>query len=356
MRYQLWYVRCDDPSSRGRLRISPSNDVTKLASGIAPMTQLFAEDMWLVDGFLKVYLQKDGPEYFVPAKHVQWSEDGCMQSWKPLSDDMWFSRAWYLQPADFNIKVSHGGDLDQLTPSEEAEYRAVLGKDLDAYKEYTYCSLEVGWPIWRKCHITIGYLISMHRDDMDYVWRALNTILETWLGLTANPAMLRSPDRVDELLVLRPFMRQDPSEVGYDVYELKPIHRMSANMVTRELDAGRLKLHGADALHYASTDAHDMEVRRLHQRDVSRHRTALLRAEQLPDFQLGDNIEMALAGRGLGGEGKSLLLADLLFYLEDRLRHMSRSFRRNENGKLLLPKVTCPKSWHCSRQDDWFRG
>ena len=131
---------------------------------------------------------------------------------------------------------------------------------------------------------------------------------------------------------------------------------MSANMVTRELDAGRLKLHGADALHYASTDAHDMEVRRLHQRDVSRHRTALLRAEQLPDFQLGDNIEMALAGRGLGGEGKSLLLADLLFYLEDRLRHMSRSFRRNENGKLLLPKVTCPKSWHCSRQDDWFEG
>ena len=98
MRYQLWYVRCDDPSSHGRLRVSPSDDVTKLASGIAPMTQLFAADMWLVDGFLKVHLQKDGPEYFVPAKHVQWSEDGCMQSWKPLSDDMWFSRAWYLQP------------------------------------------------------------------------------------------------------------------------------------------------------------------------------------------------------------------------------------------------------------------
>ena len=91
MRYQLWYVRCDDPSSHGRLRVSPSDDVTKLVSGIGPMTQLFSEDMWLVDGFLKVHLQKDGPEYFVPGKHVKWSANGYMQSWKPLSDDMWFS-------------------------------------------------------------------------------------------------------------------------------------------------------------------------------------------------------------------------------------------------------------------------
>ena len=61
MQYQLWYVRCDDPSSRGRLRIAPTDDVTKLGPGIAPKTQLFAADMWLVDGFLKVHLQKDGP-------------------------------------------------------------------------------------------------------------------------------------------------------------------------------------------------------------------------------------------------------------------------------------------------------
>ena len=53
-------------------------------------------------------------------------------------------RPWYLQPEGSRIKVSHSGQIDTLSPTDQAEYHELVGKEVDEFKEYTYCSLEVG--------------------------------------------------------------------------------------------------------------------------------------------------------------------------------------------------------------------
>ena len=62
-------------------------------------------------------------------------------------------------------------------------------------------------------------------------------------------------------------------------------------------------------------------------------------------------LDMFRCDAGLGGT--SLVLEDLLEYLADVVRHFAPASCRNSKGKLVLPYLTHPSMWHCTKQGDW---
>ena len=65
--------------------------------------------------------------------------------------------------------------------------------------------------------------------------------------------------------------------------------------------------------------------------------------------EAGD-ITMMIPDSGLG---ESLEIQDLLYYLQDRIKHWPVAYYQDLNRELIHPRVTDAANWHCSIIGDW---
>lgn len=350
-----FYLRSDNPRLGGKLRVAPSNDPACLVGQIRPHTPLIVASWWPEGCFLKVRLVESGPPYFVNIAHVAWTTGACgpYQSWVPLDNNAWVSTSWPLYPCDFWIKLTHGIRIDEMVDAEQTAINSVLQnskrKKLIKQQEtrYTYCALELGSPLLCPVHASIGYLLDMGPIDVDALRKDLTDIVETWrltLPLDRPKAILEPR--------LRRFRLKRDEDFGFDCETNQTIVEWTTGEVDRALVRGSLELIRAKHEILVDADKYAAETHRLHQRDIGRVSFAAERARQMPN-SIAERIALDCADSALGGDGKSLALADLLHYLHDCIQHKSVTYTHDEKGKLVPPVLLSPNSWHVTRHDDW---
>ena len=351
--WHAFYRRFDAPSVKGLLRRSPNADKSFFGPVIDCGQLLHVQSHKQVNGFVAVALEESDPDdgrppYWVRAKHLLWLKDECTQ-WVVLDDKNWYAQSWTLTVSQLSIRVPEGG----LLVSDVEDFDEVAGKAVDAFRSegYTYVSLDVDYPwsveraeqVCHAHHITLGYLPCMEEPDRRAFKRRLAEVLHKWSRLAPD-------ERPAELTQYRLFERKTPQEVGYDVYRLIPIAGLSADIVNDLVEDGLLTLRSS--AHATLKRPVTEEALRLHKRDSNCKDVAVQRVAALG---INDGtLHMKNPDAGLGGPG-SLELYDLLEYFADALLYYRESYSHDCKGKLIVPRVTSPSTWHCTRQGDWMQ-
>ena len=339
---EVRYMRADAPEKRGLLFLRPKADPQPLCVKATPGLKLFVQDWTIQNGFVPVKLPHQpgslwvGKTFWVPACNILaiWRQHW---HWTPLTEAMWWESVWTLKRSDFRIRVSHGYK-DELQGIDFMVYQKVIGDVVhEEYKNYTYCALEIGRPVRRVCHVTLGYLPICTFEEQVNIATALQHILWRYFAVTNEnrPAELMLP-------YLRKCLRKTPEEVGYDVGSIEALVDMTAEDIHDLFRSGRLELYSASPGILANEEKHLQELLKMHARDTGRYAAACARAALLPEDSEVQKEEVHQA-----------VFEDLMHYLTDRLRHLREAYITAPCGKLLPPRILWPHQWHISRQDDW---
>ena len=221
-------------------------------------------------------------------------------------------------------------------------YFSLSTKGLD---RYTYISLELGTPILKKLHITIGYCIPVEESTMNKIANALEDTLRSWFE---TPKI----DRPSDVPNYVPIERTSPEELGYDVYRLMRIVDLSQDRLETIMRSDQVRYHGV-----ASSSVDETEEEVIMKRHASQQRRRLFHASRIPyvpDLLFEQSINMHTPDAGLGGITNSPHLIDLLHYLRDRLLHTSDLYKHNSEDCVVPPKLLSPARWHCTRRDSWM--
>ena len=157
---------------------------------------------------------------------------------------------------------------------------------------------------------------------------------------------LDAADRPRRLIRCRQFRTQTLDELGTPGYTMQSVTHLPWDRVQELLDQNRI-----DSIHVQEKLELPALVRRCWERDRTRLHDARQRAAELPRHGWDPILDMFRCDAGLGET--SLVLEDLLEYSADVVRHFGRAFGRNSKGKLVLPYLTHPSRWHCTKQGDW---
>jgi hypothetical protein len=124
------------------------------------------------------------------------------------------------------------------------------------------------------------------------------------------------------------------------------------------LRSGQIDLTAGRAADLRETENAGDKLRQLVERDINRHRAHRDRAAELDRIGLTMPPTMFLVGNPSKKQlaASSPMLADLLHYLTEILRHYHPAYTHDERGKLVTPRVSWPSQWHISRSSDWCTG
>ena len=351
----------------GTLRREPTQESTARGLLAPGCILLIADEADLEGEFVRVKAiddqTKERMEGYVKLKYVQWMRSSDWMSiwvWNQradgprygrLNDFSWFENQWTINSQACRIRVSQGGKSEEEIRAFVREAQQ-MGVDpsghLKLFQEegYTYVSLEIGRPYSKErghvtCnnfHITLAYAAGMWPWQQQTLKRFLETTLETWLRLPP----LRRPH---ECLHMRQVRYKKPEEAGYDIYKNVEIVAFTEREIEQCVNEGRMELPREKEVE----PLRDCLVRLWH-RDSNKLAIAAARAEDL--YPHSGEFHMHRPSSGLGAT--SLELHDILAYLSDRIFSFPPAYGRNEQGKLLSPRVTSPDHFHSSRQGDWY--
>ena len=406
------FFRKDLPKHGSRLRVLPTEESYHVPGWeiIRPNTPLHVKSWRPTDGFIQVGIivgwdELTQPVGWIRAQHLRcpvlaFGELVPDRVWTMLDNNLWFGGPWQFLIGQFSIRVDDAPPIDEDTwlrskdcftapgkfnghmapdtfPDQETflhkfgDFLQIAvasrpGVTFDDYiaqylreKGHTYVALELGGAtrlvtnIVVDCdhHASLGILAPMSSLERRKLQGRLDDFIRLWAStpICDRPGLVSYPR-----FEMRPY--DDPRHGDIEHVELVGARdNFTKDDINAMLQSGQISLTASRAAELAELDDPDDKVRKLVDRDTKRHRAHFERAAALEATGLTSPPTMVIVGDpSTGALAKtSPMLADLLHYLTEILRHYHPAYTYDAKGKLVTPRVSWPSQWHVSRSGDW---